>query len=80
MMRKYLLSATAAVAVIAGSGTAFADSAAAQKWIEQEFQPSTLSKDEQMAEMEWFINAAQPPLRWDGYAVQPDDQTLWLVG
>ena len=60
MMRKYLLSATAAVAVIAGSGTAFADSAAAQKWIEQEFQPSTLSKDEQMAEMEWFINAAQP--------------------
>ncbi len=59
-MRKYLLSATAAMAVIAGSGTAIADSAAAQKWIDQEFQPSTLSKDEQTAEMEWFIQAAEP--------------------
>ena len=59
-MRKYLLSATAALAVIAGSGTAFADTAAAQKWIDQEFQPSTLSKDEQMSEMEWFIGAAEP--------------------
>ena len=59
-MCKYLLSATAAAAVIAGSGPALADSAAAQKWIEQEFQPSTLSKDEQMAEMEWFIQASKP--------------------
>ena len=42
-MRKYLRSATAAAAGIAGSGTAFADAAAAQKWIDQEFQPSTLS-------------------------------------
>ena len=34
--------------------------AAAKKWIDSEFQPSTLSKDEQMAEMEWFIDAAKP--------------------
>ncbi|MEZ4732573.1 MAG: ABC transporter substrate-binding protein [Caldilineaceae bacterium] len=34
--------------------------AAAQKWIDEEFQPSTLSKEEQMAEMEWFIQAAKP--------------------
>lgn len=33
---------------------------AARHWVETEFQPSTLSKDEQMAEMEWFINAAKP--------------------
>ena len=59
-MRKYLLSAAAAIAVIAGHGYAIADKAAAQKWINQEFQPSTLSKDEQMAEMEWFIKASQP--------------------
>jgi glycerol transport system substrate-binding protein len=59
-MRKYLLSATAALAVIAGHGTAIADQAAAQKWINQEFQPSTLSKDEQMAEMNWFIEASKP--------------------
>jgi glycerol transport system substrate-binding protein len=59
-MRKYILSAVAASAVIAGAGPALADAAAAQKWIDQEFQPSVLTKEEQMAEMEWFINAAQP--------------------
>ncbi|MEP5376716.1 MAG: ABC transporter substrate-binding protein, partial [Hyphomicrobiales bacterium] len=59
-MRKYLLSAVAASAVIAVSNSAMADEAAATRWIEQEFQPSSLSKDDQMAEMQWFINAAQP--------------------
>ena len=43
-MRKYLLSAVAVSAVIAGSSTAIADEAAAQKWVDQEFQPSVLSK------------------------------------
>jgi glycerol transport system substrate-binding protein len=33
---------------------------AARRWIESEFQPSTLSPAEQMREMEWFIRAAQP--------------------
>src|SRR5579872_2351725 len=33
---------------------------AAKKWIDNEFQPSTLTKDQQMAEMEWFIKAATP--------------------
>lgn len=33
---------------------------AAKRWIETEFNPSTLSKDEQMAEMEWFIKASKP--------------------
>jgi hypothetical protein len=47
-------------AVIAGAGSAFADEAAAQKWIDQEFQPSVLTKDEQLAEMQWFIDAAEP--------------------
>ncbi|MGB7299050.1 MAG: ABC transporter substrate-binding protein [Burkholderiaceae bacterium] len=32
----------------------------AKKWIESEFQPSVLSKDEQLKEMEWFIKAAEP--------------------
>jgi glycerol transport system substrate-binding protein len=39
---------------------ASADMAAAKKWVEKEFQPSTLTKDQQMKEMEWFINAAKP--------------------
>ena len=59
-MRKYLLSAVAASAVIAGSTAAWADAAAAKKWINDEFQPSTLTPDEQMAEMQWFIDAAAP--------------------
>ncbi len=59
-MRKYLLSASAVIAVVAGSTTVMADEASAQKWVNQEFQPSSLSKDDQMAEMKWFINAAIP--------------------
>ncbi|MDS1141095.1 ABC transporter substrate-binding protein [Pusillimonas sp. SM2304] len=41
------------------SGQAFAGEAEAQKWIDNEFQPSTLSKDQQLAEMKWFIEAAK---------------------
>ncbi len=37
-----------------------ADVTAAKKWIDEEFQPSTLSKEEQLKEMEWFIKAAEP--------------------
>jgi len=39
---------------------ASADISAAKKWINDEFQPSTLSQSEQLAEMEWFIKAAAP--------------------
>src|SRR5687767_5398854 len=34
--------------------------AAAQRWVSQEFTPSTLAKDQQIAEMDWFIKAAAP--------------------
>ena len=37
-----------------------ADMAAARRWVEKEFQPSTLSKEQQLKEMEWFVNAAKP--------------------
>ncbi|HEX4972531.1 MAG TPA: ABC transporter substrate-binding protein [Steroidobacteraceae bacterium] len=40
------------------TATALADEAAARRWIDQEFQPSTLSKEQQLAELKWFINAA----------------------
>jgi glycerol transport system substrate-binding protein len=59
-MKRYLLSAAAAGAVIAGAGSAFADMAAAERWIDEEFQPSALSREEQLAEMEWFIEVAEP--------------------
>ncbi len=59
-MRKILMSATAAMAVVAYAPFAYADMAAAEKWINEEFQPSSLSVDEQKAEMQWFIDAAKP--------------------
>jgi len=51
---------TVALLLAFGASPAFADMEAAQRWIDSEFQPSTLSKDEQLAEMEWFIKAAEP--------------------
>jgi len=59
-MRQRLMMAVAATAMIASAQSAFADMAAAEKWVTEEFQPSTLTKDEQMSEMEWFINASKP--------------------
>ena len=59
-MRKHLMTVAVSIALFAGSQSASADSAAAQKWIDNEFQPSTLSKPDQMSEMEWFIKAATP--------------------
>ena len=32
----------------------------ARRYVETEFQPSTLSKEDQLKEMEWFVNAAKP--------------------
>lgn len=33
---------------------------AAERWIDNNFQRSTLSREEQLAELEWFIKAAEP--------------------
>ncbi len=38
---------------------AIADMEAAKKWIDTEFSPSTLSKEQQLKEMEWFLNAVK---------------------
>ncbi|MCA1299642.1 ABC transporter substrate-binding protein [Stappia indica] len=59
-MRQKMLAAVAAAALFAVAGNAFAGPEEAKKWIDSEFQPSVLSKDEQMAEMDWFIKAAEP--------------------
>ena len=58
--RPVLLGSATALCFIMGSGTALADMAAAEKWVDDEFQPSSISRDEQLAEMEWFIKAAEP--------------------
>ena len=59
-MRTKLMASAAALGILCGAGQAFAGMAEAEKWINDEFQPSVLSKDEQMQEMEWFIKAAEP--------------------
>ena len=59
-MRLRYLCVMTSVALMAGSPAIYADAASAQRWIDDEFQPSTLSKDEQMSEMQWFIDAAEP--------------------
>jgi glycerol transport system substrate-binding protein len=56
-MARIKLTALAAAAMLA-SGASWADMKAAEKWVDQEFQPSTLSKQQQIAEMKWFIEAA----------------------
>ncbi len=52
------------LAVVTGlclmSAPAFAGMDAAKKWVDNEFTPSTLSKADQLKEMEWFIKAAAP--------------------
>ncbi len=58
-MKKRLL-ASVALATVAFATPSFADADAAKKWIDSEFQPSALSKDDQMKEMQWFIDAAKP--------------------
>ncbi|MCU0832404.1 MAG: ABC transporter substrate-binding protein [Rhizobiaceae bacterium] len=60
MLRRHLLLSVATIGLMGGSLPAFADSAAALRWIETEFTRSTLTKEQQIAEMEWFINAAKP--------------------
>ena len=57
---KMKLMATAAAALFMLASPSYADEAAAKKWIDSEFQPSTLSTDDQMKEMQWFIKAAEP--------------------
>jgi glycerol transport system substrate-binding protein len=56
---KLRYSALALAAAFAVCGHAMAGEAEAKKWVDSEFQPSTLSKDQQMAEMKWFIDAAK---------------------
>ena len=56
---KFLLSIVSA-ALLTLSSSPFANENAAKKWVNDEFQPSTVSKEKQMKEMKWFINAAKP--------------------
>jgi glycerol transport system substrate-binding protein len=58
-MTRNLIVSVSTAAMLFASASALADMDAAKRWIDGEFQPSTLSKEEQLTEMEWFIKAAQ---------------------
>src|SRR3954467_4451517 len=62
-IRTRFMTMTSAAALIAASVTmtapAFADDATAQKWIDSEFQPSTLSKADQLKELQGVEKRAQ---------------------
>lgn len=57
MKMKYTVLAVAAALAVASQG--WAGEAEARKWVDGEFQPSSLSKDQQLTEMKWFIEAAK---------------------
>jgi len=57
MIRKIAIAAAVALCI---QPAAQAGKAEADRWVNDEFQPSTLSKSDQTAEMEWFIKAAAP--------------------
>ncbi|WP_022953513.1 ABC transporter substrate-binding protein [Leucothrix mucor] len=60
MKVKLLTSVITALLVTGYSQLAMADMDAAKRLVADEFQPSTLSQDDQLKEMEWFMNAAKP--------------------
>ncbi|MCL6417435.1 ABC transporter substrate-binding protein [Aestuariirhabdus sp. Z084] len=60
VQRSVLLSAAIALAATSWQAQADQYSDAANKWLDKEFTESTLSKDEQLKEMQWFTEAAKP--------------------
>ncbi|WP_417667443.1 ABC transporter substrate-binding protein [Roseibium sp.] len=59
-MKQRFMTAVAAAALLASAGPSLAGMDEAKKWVESEFQPSVLSQDEQISEMEWFVKASEP--------------------
>jgi len=72
-MLKRLLLGTAAAVLAMTPSAAWADMAAAEKWVDEEFQPSTLSREDQLKEMQWFIDAAKP---FEGLEVNVLSETI----
>ena len=53
------IAVAAVAAALSVSQAGHTGMAEAEKWIDEEFRPSTLSKADQMQEMEWFVKAAE---------------------
>jgi len=59
-MKMRFMVAVATAGLFTFAGSSFAGMDEAKKWVDSEFQPSTLSKADQMKEMQWFVDAAAP--------------------
>ena len=60
MLKTSMLASVSTLGLLMAFTPAIAGMEEAKKYVETEFQPSTLSKEDQMKEMDWFINAAKP--------------------
>ena len=60
MLKIKTLIGVVSAALLVFNSFSFAGEKEAKKWVNDEFQPSTISKSKQMKEMKWFINAAKP--------------------
>jgi glycerol transport system substrate-binding protein len=45
--------------VLLASAAGMADTVSASRWVDQEFKPSTLTREQQLRELQWFIQAAE---------------------
>ena len=61
-MKRSVMKSSTALAVTLGllAGPVFADMEAAKKFLDEEIERSALSREEQEAEMQFFIDAAEP--------------------
>jgi glycerol transport system substrate-binding protein len=60
-MQRHLLMTTSALLLLMGTGGAFAGMEEAKEFLDAEIgDMSTLSREEQEAEMQWFVDAAEP--------------------
>ena len=74
MMKRYLMGTAATLAIALATGPATADMDAAKKFLDAEIGDlSTLSREEQEQEMQWFVDAAEP---YQGMEIKVVSETI----
>jgi len=74
MMKRYLMGTAATLAIALATGPAAADMDAAKKFLDAEIGDlSTLSREEQEQEMQWFVDAAEP---YQGMEIKVVSETI----
>jgi glycerol transport system substrate-binding protein len=74
MMKRYLMGTAATLAIALAAGPAMADMEAAKKFLDAEIGDlSTLSREEQEKELQWFIDAAKP---YQGMEIKVVSETI----